>query len=995
MFPLLSWGQSLRGQVAKKIVSSPVSHNKPSSSTFEPIAETDTVYSLSNKKQHGWFYPMQIVDLSVARRHGSYLMFTRKNATKHWTKMESFDGYGNHAWIGVSPYILNTNDPLGDSDWIKKIKKACIVEVVPDPSGETVIQERVYDKDMNLIYVFSHVPIGKNKYIGSYKDFYGLPAEMRKDTTKVYTYGTQVVITEDKWGNDSIVEFVDAKGVPKNNYDGVGMNIRIYDEKGNNIAFGSANQEGKFVLDNWGNCGWKIKYNSKGFPCEKICMNHKWEPMKMPNLRESGSSAGATRVLYKYDNYGRCIEERYMTMENQVDTNLYGAHYIEYKYDSLGNQTEITAYDKDGNLATFSQSGSAKEIYKYDNKGRFTYGEWYDKNNCLNSTEGYLCRRIDVYGDDDYLDEQVWWTYENGKEDTCYYYKRTVNSYYERWSDGSFKIDSLSSDGRKIFIAYYNADGSPKFYDDGGYHLVKWNYQDLPNRTIIKTIWLNADLEIINTRVLDVDSIHHYSWRTIYNGHGQKLSSVFYKWKDSAFDQIGQIGINTYGMHCRSGNGDEATFYTADYLMNHKGVYESYVGKDEFNEPEYYTVCRDNSHFAYYYRKTTKSSDRLIDYDENSNMIQSTDSLFRTHAWAMSVEVRDSMAYNWGLKDNDIILRYGNYHIDDADSTLFANSFKAHWEIESILESGKIKDVVVFRIDPDNKETSIVEMKLPEGTPLQLGFVLHNRILTNKQKDRLFTKLNEYKKHHAWNVNHDIGEKEAYIAMFEPNNFFCNKPYAMHVGESAIILAASTPETGKEWCLGQPTNESPVYLNNRIKDKANEQSYILNLYLSTDGKNIEKHTFTEYKLSAVLYNTPIPKSQYTKIMKLAKKAQKMMQNDNISIDKLSLIPLIIGNVETDGLAQEAGLKGMYVVLQYNKWKMKKGMDGIEDVITKGKEQNKHLVLLPIILDDNNNFKEFGKPLDYKLGKGLLGMRIFDWKVKQSVFNMAEKLYRNK
>ena len=84
--------------------------------------------------------------------------------------------------------------------------------------------------DMNLIYAFSRVPIGKHTFVGSYKDSYGLPAEMRKDPT--YSYGTLVKLTEDQWGNDSIVEYIDSKGKAKPNSDDAAMEVFICDKYG-------------------------------------------------------------------------------------------------------------------------------------------------------------------------------------------------------------------------------------------------------------------------------------------------------------------------------------------------------------------------------------------------------------------------------------------------------------------------------------------------------------------------------------------------------------------------------------------------------------------------------------------------------------------------------------------------------------------------------------------------------------------------------------------
>ena len=127
-----------------------------------------------------------------------------------------------------------------NKDWAEKVETACIFEYIADPTGENLIQERVYDKDKNVICIYSRTPIGKDKtgrqqFIGSYKDCYGLPAEMRRDTTNTYTYGTLVMLTEDKWGNDSVIEYMDAKGRKKVNSDSADVEVYVYDKVGNKV----------------------------------------------------------------------------------------------------------------------------------------------------------------------------------------------------------------------------------------------------------------------------------------------------------------------------------------------------------------------------------------------------------------------------------------------------------------------------------------------------------------------------------------------------------------------------------------------------------------------------------------------------------------------------------------------------------------------------------------------------------------------------------------
>lgn len=891
LFPAVLSAQSLRQQIAKKEKKEDVKQQTGyaiASKRTNAKADPDTIYSLSNKKQHGWFYPAQIVDLSIARKHGNYLMFTRKNATNHWTKMESFDGYGNHAWIGVSPYILNINDPLGDVDWISKIKKTCIVEVVPDPSGENVIQERVYDKDMNLIYVFSHVPIGKNKYIGSYKDFYGLPAEMRKDTTRVYTYGTQVVITEDKWGNDSIIEFVDAKGVPKNNYDGVGMSIRIYDSKGNNIAFGSANHNGDFILDNWGNCGWKVKYDAKGFPYEKICMNQNWEPIKMPNIRDTGTSAGTIRVTYKYDNYGRCIEERYLTLENKADTNLFGAHYIQYKYNDYGNQIEMSAYDINGNLAPYGQSGIAKEIYKYDKKGRFTYGEFYDKDNKLNSTKGYLSRRKDVYDEEDNLIEQVFWDVENEKEDTCYYFSKTKDSYYERKWDGSYEIDSIDSKGRNFLTAYYKADGTPMFNKENGYHKKETKYLEQGKQICEITKYFNERNEMCGDlphNCYIYDSLACKRRNLNFDTQGILFGTCIQHYDKGMDWVIGQSDANAFGTTCRAGGISAVRHYDAKVLYTQKRKFASLIGRDEFDEPDYVRSVWNNGNGLLYYYMNFRNG-QTIYYDENNQEITDFAELLDTLPKAMSIEITDSMAYAYGIRDNDIIIRYGDsYQIEDSLNYL---EFIGNWSVAQVFEADKEKHVLVSRVNIETNSCEIISIALPIGNPSQLGFLVHPIVRTQKQRARQQKAINIYCRRCRemgqvclWKDNVENLPKTQSIVVAFPEMYraYRQYPYPKFINDPSIILSYQVPVLGKGWKFGEDISLFADVIASRKDAQVTPSCSML---FVKDGNSAEARDFSEKILWCRFFDHKVSDSQYKKLEIIFKKTKRMDKQKKVT-----------------------------------------------------------------------------------------------------------------
>jgi hypothetical protein len=880
----VSLNAQLRKQVAKKEASTPVVRNNYQTKTVpDKHKETspDTVYCISTKKQHGWFMPLDVVTKEQGRKYGGYLMFTRKNALGHWTKFEKFDSYGNRSTVGFRPYILSDDDPQGDKNWIQRVQTGCICEIIADPQGENVVQERVYDKDMNLVYSFSHTPIGKRKYIGTYKDVYGLPAEMRIDST--FTYGTLVVITEDKWGNDSTIEYVDAKGVPKNNSNGAGMQIYVYDKNGRVIRQGSANHKGEFIIDNWGNCGGENIYDEKtGLPKATINMDNHWKPIPLPNLRkEAGWEAGTTKRLYKYDNDRRQIEERFVTIENKPDTNIYGAHCIKFKYDAFGNQTELAAYDINGHLAPLSVSRGAREIFKYDKKGRITYAEFYDKNNKLNSTEGSISRGKEVYGEDDLLEEQVIWAIKDGVEDTCYYFKRTKNSGYERYNDGSYEIDSLDEKGRLIMTAYYNADGSPKYDSQESYHRKQTEYIDNGALTWQITKYYDVNGELCGKYPFNkslVDSLNFTELTYLFDSQ-ERLIGAYMNEKDSNFYYpLSQIDINKYGIICRAGG--NAMHYKAKVLYTQKGEFATFVGRDEFDEPDY--ICTLDP-IIFYYGVFRSGKGLSISYDENNKPISDFSDFRNECPKAMSIEVTDSSAYDLGLKDNDIILRYGDsYQIEDS---LNYHDFVGAWSLAQCLEAPREKQLLLFRINPETKEYGIVSLTLPKGNPSQLGFIAHPTFKTQKQRARMRESITDYCKQCAdnsttclWNTHMAPSDKDKTIVVAFPEMYRANryKPYPLQVTDPSIILAYNVPAIGKCWTFGQNADS----LKNITSFRKNSQTvHPFDMYCLKNGNSFEKNNFTDILIGIDIFDYKVSKSQYEYLEKQYKLAAKQIRKD--------------------------------------------------------------------------------------------------------------------
>lgn len=341
----------------------------------------DTLYCLSTKRQHGWFDALVEVDYKTARLNPSYVMLTDKSAHGHWTKMKVMNNYGELEGGQLSTYLIDLDNVEVDSTvnrvWAERLEDVCQYEFVEDPVTGDMVQERAYDENMNIVYTFSRVKVGDRKFVGSYRDAQGLPAEMRSDS--LYTYGTLIAITEDVWGNDSVLEYVDAKGVKKRNSDGAGMSVHVYDEYGCELRFMSCDHDGNRMLDAWGNCGMECTYDRKHRLLTSVSMDAQWCPVPIRG-RERGLLRGGVKMERVYDKYGRVIELLFITPKDEPGVTDRGVHKKVFSYDDFGNLVEESFYDVEGRLVPVDESGIAVVRCVYDSGGRYVGIQFLNKN---------------------------------------------------------------------------------------------------------------------------------------------------------------------------------------------------------------------------------------------------------------------------------------------------------------------------------------------------------------------------------------------------------------------------------------------------------------------------------------------------------------------------------------------------------------------------------------------------------------------------------------
>lgn len=872
----------------------PATAVKPKSKDLLP----DTVYCHQTKKQHGWFAPLGIITKEAASHRNQTYRFTNRNSQGNWCKMEVINGYGDYTTGSDSPYILKTSgantDTLANTEWAEKIKTVCIYEFIADPTGKEVIQERAYDKDMNIVYTYSRTPIGAdslghNRYVGSYKDIYGLPAEMRKDTTNTYTYGTLVMLTEDIWGNDSIVEYMDAKGRKKLNSEGVAMEVFICDKEGHLLKQQSRDAMGNLTIDNWGNCGIEYEWNADHTLKSATYMDDKWQPMQMPSLRETFGRSNVIKMHYEYDEYKRQEVESYFTDKDVPDVNSDGIHKVISSYDNAGNPTELKNYDLDGNLIN-DASGTAVTKIGYNKRGQLTNIAWFNKDNEPLSTGSSWSRahyEYDKEGNELLVERYV---FVNGKEKLSSKKETTSCSIYQSWSDGSYRKDSIDGQGRTLSITFYDAQGNLEKVGDWAKKII--SYTDGPNHCYSEISFFdesNNPIEVngASKRTFYTDSISNLEYTLQYDSNNILKDSYYTLWNSDYTVKLAELDANAFGVASRSGGTASVRHYVGDVLYNQKGNFASLIGKDEFHEPDYIV----SPYIIYYYQRITTKGENLF-YDENNNEITDFEALRDSLPKIMTIEVVDSSAYRLGLRDNDVIIQYGDYSVDLTNAVNLLH-FRTRWSLGSILNAQDKKKMVVFRIeDAEKGKFGLVEIDLPAGTPSELGFLAHIRYLTQKQKNRIWSTIKANEDLSSWLKEESLRtlpneQTGKYIVMGFTDMYRAvrNKPYAIQVTDPAIVLGAYIKEKGLYWYLTDNMDNDAF---SKIIDTRKEKGAALttmNALLTKDMKNVVHFASKESNANTIWFDTYISNDDYDKLLKLFKVAQNEMsavRKSNIS-----------------------------------------------------------------------------------------------------------------
>lgn len=761
-------GHTIRGlgdqSIVKKESSSTSSniYDKKMSSASTTIkadisSTKDSVYYLNVTKCHGWpegiGKPLKKEELSHIP---VYYKLSNKNKHGKWTFMRAYNAYGNlttnHSW---GAYILNQNDESdtgANADWVEKLKTVCQWEYIGDSEGREVIQERALDANRNIVFCYNIVKVKENKndgsiiYSGSYTDAFALPIFMRTDSIGDYKGQANFVqFKRDKRGYETLFAFTDETGRIRLNKDGAYQTSKDYDANGRQIREASLDLVGNPMIDDYGNCGWRLVADEYGNNLKSFYFGKDNELIRMPGKRGSNQVFG---YEIAYDKYHRERERWYLDSLGNRDVNEYGVYRAVCEYNEHGERTLLSHYNRNGKLVGADEYGIAQFVTNYDDKGNLLFVEWRNDEGQPINGYGDYCRRILTY--DKMGNSLSQFDYRKDDNDSIVvsfkFIHDSVGNEVRYWyTDGYYRVDSVDVKGRATLEARYDLNDRPvarPIDEIQAWHKYVTTYDDEHNTEIEEwldtddTPYLNTEYSVANKYNLSLnekDSVNNILTNTQYlRPYG--LAQKFQKQYDEEGNIIAQWDVTPYGEHARVGWWNNLHYKCkVNYTMY--GEMMDMIGVNEFDEPSY-LVCLNDDGEVYHY------NDMGTYYDENMQVIPSDSmaSFKEKLPKAFCIEVTDTtIAYPKGLRNGDIILSYGDWTISED-----LRSNMNYFYLETILKNESPKKIVVLRHNISTNTSSIYTFDLPGGKPSELGFYPHQICYTQKEANRLHDACHRY-----------------------------------------------------------------------------------------------------------------------------------------------------------------------------------------------------------------------------------------------------------
>lgn len=485
-----------------------------------------------------------------------HFVFKKKGlATKIYSSIECRNSYD----LLTADYSLGTYlNPGSPQDNLNEdalsLLTACQFEFIKDASGKKVIQERAFDENHEFIYAFNYFPtkatvsmgemgndsmfstvksLDDSKFVcvGSYVDGQGLPLTIIEDGYRF------VRISYDDKGYDSLVEYFDWEGNPATNADGAYQTYYEYNADGLLLSISSLNKYGKRMIDKAGNCGMVNTYDGYRLV----------ETLSVDEFgREKPVENGYSRVLYRYDDYGREVEIRLLCNGEPLDSDKYF-----YRRETVYGEDSMMwlIYDAKDSLLS-------REYVKRNRKGQPLIQE-SDRN-------GQHITDIYEYANDGTNIYNYAVTTEGQDTVGIYTYHKSANQEVTRFEGDIYtnytNVKTYDDKGRMLDDVYYDLDGVTPYEDDYRWHRVTYVYED--NGYESSSIWRE---EIDTTAYYNVGGLSKIQVSVKYPGRNSETYEEY--GPDSTMVEYLTRRLDAYGNVYEDGPSNNRRAY---YMINAK-----------------------------------------------------------------------------------------------------------------------------------------------------------------------------------------------------------------------------------------------------------------------------------------------------------------------------------------------------------------------------------------------------------------------------------------
>lgn len=723
---------SLRGTISGRNISDATQKPaRPVRTTIVEVEKDDTVYTTATETVRSWQIPLGTISEEKARLMPWSVRMTNRNKSGHYGRIEVLDpqlGPGVYEFmpdiIGMAP------DSLRKEDF--QSVKASRIDYISDAEGVDVFQERLYDDNNNLLMYVVNMPLFADNGVKAREEFYfgpdGLPvspvntpAGMSGSVRIVHFYLPDSTTVSGMFAGTERIPMVNGEYFIRHKYS---PDNRRYEKA-------SFDKQMQPMINSKGYCMEVTFRGADMAPDSIVYFDTEERPMVVGKEGSDSTLIGVSKRVFRFDDMEQLREERYFGLNDEPVENAYGTHVSIYETNDRNQRTAARALALDGSAAPYDGNGASWWTARYDSLNRVLEYHQYDT---LGRPTGSISSFYYEYEPDGSIVLEKRYNADNGSEKLVYGFEKENGVERRTEADGSTTVKYFDRKGRIVRSVTRDSMGNP-LETDSEYPLAEWTYTDRPDSSVLTRRRLfDQKNRLVAEALADSAARTYATWE--YDTLGRVTNSYMLEYDEGWNTPVAQNHIDLAGNIIRSKTLAQPLSYkvVVDHTM--KGEFFNFRGLDEFGEPDY--IVFDDGDIAAINTQNSPHTSGWAPRDAAGEPIEDMDELRNRTPKYLSVEITDSKASVLGLRDNDLILRYGAWEPSPVEIISPAD-YLAAWTKAAVSEASRPKEVVVFRIDSVKPERyGLYHLELPAGTTRDLGFITHLTYKTPKQTERIF-----------------------------------------------------------------------------------------------------------------------------------------------------------------------------------------------------------------------------------------------------------------